>query len=221
MTALSYDADVIVAGAGPSGLMVSCEVALGGVNVITLEKRNGPTWARAGTLTPRVLEIFASRGIIDKVLARAFEIHTEPRGFTGIWAGMSELHYDKLDSDYPYIVFLSQIETERLLAERLQMLGGQLRLQHEVIGVDQDADGVTVHVRDAAGADQSLRARYLVGADGNRSAVRTAVGIPFVGTPASRTAINVDARIANPYPNNTKVFYNDAGWSPHRLNRSE
>ena len=213
MTDRTFDADIIVAGAGPSGLMVSCEARLGGASVLTLEKRNGPTWARAGTLTPRVMEIFASRGMADKVLARAFELHADPRSFRGIWAGLPTLHYDRLDTEYPYILMFAQIETERLLAEQFTSLGGEIRLQTEVIGYEQDDDGIDVHVRTAAGSLQTLRGRYLVGADGNKSAVRAAAGIRFIGEPSTRTAVNVDALIDNPYDKMLTVFNSEAGWA--------
>jgi 2-polyprenyl-6-methoxyphenol hydroxylase-like FAD-dependent oxidoreductase len=212
MSDTAFDADIIVAGAGPSGLMVSLEARLGGARVVTLEKRNGPTWSRAGTLAPRVMEIFASRGIADKFLARAFELHAEPRSRTGIWAGLPTLHYGRLATEYPYILIFAQIETERLLAQELLALGGDLRLQSEVIGHEQDADGVNVQVRGADGEVKLLRSRYLVGADGNKSAVRTAAGIPFIGDAATRIAVNVDAYIENPYPQVLTVFNNAAGW---------
>ena len=61
MSTSDFDADIIIVGAGPSGLMVGCEAALGGAKVIVLEKRDGPTWSRAGTLAPRVMEIFDGR----------------------------------------------------------------------------------------------------------------------------------------------------------------
>jgi 2-polyprenyl-6-methoxyphenol hydroxylase-like FAD-dependent oxidoreductase len=212
MTGPRFDADIIVAGAGPSGLMVSFEAQLGGARVLTLEKRGGPTWARAGTLTPRVMEIFACRGLADKVLARAFQLHADPRSFNGVWAGLMGLQYDRLETDYPYILLFAQIETERLLAAEFTALGGEIRLQTEVVGHQQDEDGISVRIRIADGSTQTLRGRYLVGADGNKSTVRAAAGIRFVGTPAARTAVNVDAFIDNPYRKNLTQFNNQAGW---------
>jgi 2-polyprenyl-6-methoxyphenol hydroxylase-like FAD-dependent oxidoreductase len=208
-----FDADIIVAGAGPSGLVVSCEAVLGGARVLTLEKRQGPTWSRAGNLTSRVLELFAARGLAEKILARAFELHKEPRGFHGIWAGLPGLHYQALETDYPFVLFISQIEIERLLAEHLRALGGDLRLQHEVIGFEQDEHGVDVRVRIEGDAIRTFRARYLIGADGNKSAVRTAAGIAFNGRAAERYAVNVDAKISNPYPTVSTVFHSAAGWA--------
>lgn len=211
--ASDYDADIIVAGAGPSGLVVSCEAVLAGARVLTLDKRNGPTWARAGNLMPRPLELFASRGLIDRVMKRAWELHRDPRTTHGIWAGLPGLDYSQLETEYPYVLFLAQIETEKILADHLQSIGGDLRLGHEVLGFEETSDGVRVQVCGADGVTRILSARYLVGADGNRSVVREAAGIDWMGHPAGRYAFNVDARIPNPYPQNLTVFHSQNGWA--------
>jgi 2-polyprenyl-6-methoxyphenol hydroxylase-like FAD-dependent oxidoreductase len=208
-----FDADVIVAGAGPSGLMTACEVALGGGRVIVLEKRGGPTWARSGTLMPRVMEILGSRGLVDRVLTRAREIHANPFARRGIWAGLQPLNYEVLDTEYPYVLMFAQIETERLLAERLRELGGDLRLRSEVLGFAPDNTGVEVRYHDPDGGERRLGARYLVGADGNKSMVRQAAGIAFIGTPARRIAVNVDAYAANPFEDVLTVRDSEAGWA--------
>ena len=197
---MNIDADVIVAGAGPSGLMVAGEVALGGGRVIVLEKRGEPTWARSGTLMPRVMELFASRGLAETVLARAHELHANPFARRGIWAGLRPLDYAALDTEFPYVLMFAQIETERILTEHLAALGGDLRLRSEVLGLDQHADYVEVRYRDPDGTERRLRARWLVGADGSRSVVRQAAGIAFEGTPARRIAVNLSMRFReNPF----------------------
>lgn len=207
-----FDADVVIAGAGPSGLVVGCEAALGGAKVLILEKRNGPTWSRAGSIAPRVLELLASRGIADKMLARARELHADPHSRKGIWAGLRPIHYEHLDSDYRFVLMFAQIETEKLLADHFCSLGGELRLQSEVIGVAQDEDSVTVTYADENG-ERTVRARYLIGADGNRSPVREAAGIGRTGTPAKRIAVNVDALIDNPNADVLTVSNNEHGWA--------
>ena len=207
-----FDADVVIAGAGPSGLIVGCEAALGGARVLILEKRNGPTWSRAGSIAPRVMEIFASRGIADALMKRAGELHSDPHSREGIWAGLRPIHYRRLDSDYKSVLMFAQLETEKLLAAHFNSLGGEIRLNSEVTDIAQDADGVTVRYRDAE-SEQEVRGRYLVGADGNRSTVREAAGIARHGTPAGRIAVNVDARIANPYPDVLTVSNDENGWA--------
>jgi 2-polyprenyl-6-methoxyphenol hydroxylase-like FAD-dependent oxidoreductase len=207
-----FDADIVIAGAGPSGLIVGCEAALGGAKVLILEKRDGPTWSRAGSIAPRVMEIFASRGIVDKFMKRALELHKEPYTREGIWAGLRPIHYKRIDSDYKWVLMFAQIETEKLLAEHFRELGGEIRLKSEVTDVAQDGDGVTVTYRDASG-EKTARSRYLVGADGNRSAVREALGIKREGTPAKRIAVNVDAMISNPNSEVLTVSNNEHGWA--------
>jgi 2-polyprenyl-6-methoxyphenol hydroxylase-like FAD-dependent oxidoreductase len=208
-----FDADVLIAGAGPSGLIVGCEAALGGAKVVILEKREGPTWARAGSIAPRVMEIFESRGIADRILARAHELHENPHVRQGIWAGLRPIHYAALDSDYQSILMLTQIEIERLLAEHFIQLGGELLRKSEVTGLTQLDDSVEVAYRDPTGTARTLRGRYLVGADGNRSVVREAAGIGRQGTPARRIAINVDAFAPNPTGEVLMVANSEHGWS--------
>jgi 2-polyprenyl-6-methoxyphenol hydroxylase-like FAD-dependent oxidoreductase len=208
-----FDADIIIVGAGPSGLMVGCEAALGGAKVIILEKRDGPTWSRAGTLAPRVMEIYASRGIADRVLARARELHNNPFSYRNIWAGLQPIHYAALDSDYPYVLLFAQLETEKLLADHFRSLGGDLRLRSECIDLAQNEEGVEVRYLDATANERRIRARYLVGADGNKSVVRTKAGIAFLGEPARRIAVNVDAYADNPNPQPLTVSNSRAGWA--------
>lgn len=207
-----FDADVIVVGAGPSGLICAYEATLAGASVINLEKRNGPTWSRAGTIYPRVLELLRSRGLADRLLDRAREIQGKPESHSGVWAGMEPIKYGALDTPYPYVILMPQLETETVLAEALREIGGDIRLNHEVLGLEQDDDGVTVTVRTGEGAEQRLRARWVVGADGKQSVVRPAVGIAFDGHGMRRSAVNVDAKIDLPFGQPTNAFFNRAGW---------
>lgn len=208
----NFDADIVVVGGGPSGLIVGGEAALGGAKVIILEKRDGPTWSRAGNIAPRVMEILASRGLADKLMARAHELHANPHSREGIWAGLRPLHYRELDTDYRSVLMFAQLETEKLLAEHFISLGGDMRLRSEVAGVSQDDLGVTVTYRDSEG-EKTLRCRYLVGADGSRSAVREAAGIARTGSQARRIAVNVDAYVDNPHSDVLTVSNNERGWA--------
>ncbi|MBW8638464.1 FAD-dependent monooxygenase [Hoeflea sp. WL0058] len=212
MNRQQYDADIVVVGAGPSGLVCAYEAVLAGARVVNLEKRSGPTWSRAGTLYPRVLEIFRSRGVAQRLLDRAFEIQGDPISRFGVWGGMQPLNYTALDTPYPYVVMMPQIETEKVLGECLAEIGGDVRLQHEVTGLTQDADGVTVDFIDGDGVSGSLRARYVVGADGRQSSVRNILGVAFPGHEAQRIAVNVDANIELPFDHPTNSFFNDIGW---------
>jgi 3-(3-hydroxy-phenyl)propionate hydroxylase len=169
---------VIVAGGGPTGLMLAGELALAGVDVAVVERRLNQELAgsRAGGLHARTIEIFDQRGISDRFLSQ---------GKIGQVAGFSLINLDI--SDFPtrhnYGLALWQNHIERILADWVGELPVKLYRGREVTGFMQDDAGVHVEVEFAAGP--SLRAKYLVGCDGGRSIVRKTAGIDFPGWDAS------------------------------------
>ncbi|GAA4227709.1 FAD-dependent monooxygenase [Actinomadura meridiana] len=183
--------DVVIAGAGPTGLMLACELRLAGVDVLILERlaeRTGES--RAGGLHARSVELFDQRGIVDRFLAE---------GRKGPFAHFSFLPLDisDLPTRYPHALAIHQSQVERLLEERALELGVRLRWSAEVTGLSQDETGVEVEFTGDAGTER-LRTRYLVGCDGGRSAVRKLAGIDFPGTPATVTALMGDVTLADP-----------------------
>lgn len=166
--------DVIVAGAGPTGLMLACELRLHGLNPVVLEKETEPTKVvRALGLHARSIEVMDQRGLLERFL----ELGTKyPVGgfFAGITAPQPEL-----DSAHAYVLGIPQTVTDRLLAEHAAEMGLDIRRGREVVGATQDAEGVTVDLADGS----RLRAQYLVGCDGGRSTVRKLAGIDFPGEP--------------------------------------
>ncbi|WP_329263118.1 FAD-dependent monooxygenase [Streptomyces sp. NBC_01478] len=183
------DADVVIAGAGPTGLMLACELRLAGVDVMVVERlaeRTGES--RAGGIHSRTLEVLDQRGVLDRFLAVG-EL-TPVAHFSGLW-----LDLDGFESRYPHPLMLPQSAIERLLEEWAAELGVRVRWSSEVSGIRQDEAVVEVELRTAEAAPATLRAHYLVGCDGGRSTVRKLSGIDFPGTPATMTALLGDVEL--------------------------
>ncbi|MHA4773887.1 rifampin monooxygenase [Streptomyces sp. MSC1_001] len=169
--------DVIVVGGGPTGLMLAAELRLHDVNVVVLEKRDEPsTESRGQGLHARSVEMMDQRGMLDRFLAVSEKFQVG-----GLFGGIMKPWPESLDTAHPYGLATPQPVTERLLDERARELGTEIRRGREVVGLSQDEDGVTVELADGTG----LRARYVVGCDGGRSAVRKLIGVGFPGEPAT------------------------------------
>ncbi|MFI5914737.1 rifampin monooxygenase [Dactylosporangium sp. NPDC051541] len=168
--------DVIVAGAGPTGLMLAGELRLHGVDVVVLDREAEPTpVVRALGLHARSIEIMDQRGLLDRFLELG-----RKHPLRGFFAAIEKPPPADLDSAHAYVLGIPQPLTVRILTEWAVGLGAGLRRSAEVVAVAQDDDGVTVEL---AGGER-LRARYLVGCDGGRSTVRKLLGIGFPGEPS-------------------------------------
>jgi 3-(3-hydroxy-phenyl)propionate hydroxylase len=178
---------VVIAGGGPTGLMLAAELALAGVDVAIIERRASQnlTGARAGSLHARTVEILDQRGIADRFLSQG-QLHR--MGVT--------FHHTFVDiSDFPtrhsYSLGLWQQQTERLLAGWVDELGVRIYRGREVTGFVQDDSGVDVALSDGT----SLRAEYLVGCDGGRSVVRKTAGIEFAGWDATKSWLIAEVKV--------------------------
>ncbi|MET8142359.1 FAD-dependent monooxygenase [Sphaerisporangium sp. NPDC005288] len=185
----AVSADVVIAGAGPNGLMLACELSLAGVRPLVLERLTERAQeGKANGLVGQVVRMLDRRGLYERLGGSP-----PPKPQPGFVFGAMPLHLHLLaERDNPlYILQVPQREAERVLEERATELGVEIRRGHELTGVSQDDDGVTVEISGPDGAYR-LTARYLVGADGGRSAVRKLSGIGFPGVTkddtTSRTA---------------------------------
>jgi len=178
---------VVVAGGGPTGLMLAGELALAGVDVVIVERRATQELdgSRAGGLHARTLEVLDQRGIVDRFVTAGQTMQIQ--AFAGIMLDIADF-----PTRHNYGLALWQSHIERLLADWvLGDLEVPIVRHRDVIGFVQDDDGVDVELSDGG----SLRTRYLVGCDGGRSAVRKAAGIEFVGWDATTSWMIAEAQM--------------------------
>jgi 2-polyprenyl-6-methoxyphenol hydroxylase-like FAD-dependent oxidoreductase len=178
---------VLVAGGGPTGLMLAAELALAGVDVAIVERRETRDVAgsRAGGLHARTIEVFDMRGIVDRFLSEGQV--AQVAAFAGTTLDISDF-----PTRHPYGLGLWQKHIERILAGWVDELGVPVYRGREVTGFAQHDGGVDVEQSDGG----SLRAGYLVGCDGGRSLVRKAAGIEFAGWDATTGSLIAEAELA-------------------------
>jgi 2-polyprenyl-6-methoxyphenol hydroxylase-like FAD-dependent oxidoreductase len=171
------DAEVVIAGAGPNGLMLASELRLAGVRPIVLEKLpERSTVPRANGLVGQVVRMLDRRGLYERLSGTP----GPPRPAPGFVFGAMPLPLDRLEENPVYLLQVPQVRIEEVLQERALELGAEIRRGHELTGFVQDEDGVTVSLSGPDGEYQ-LRAGYLVGADGGHSPTRKLAGIDFPG----------------------------------------
>ncbi|MGW1073541.1 FAD-dependent monooxygenase [Streptomyces sp. NPDC002537] len=194
------DTDVLIAGAGPTGLVLAIDLARRGIRHRIVERsERGFPGSRGAGIQPRTLEVLDDLGAIDALLAEA-----GPCPPVQTWAGTERMStWDLVERGepgpavpYPELVMLPQWRTVELLYARLHELGGRVEFSTGLTAFTQDADGVTAEVRHADGRTETVRAGYLVAADGGRSTVRKALGIPFEGKQVdARPVLLADLRL--------------------------
>jgi 2-polyprenyl-6-methoxyphenol hydroxylase-like FAD-dependent oxidoreductase len=178
---------VVIAGGGPTGLMLAGELALAGVDVAIVERRPSQDLpgARAGGLQSRTIEVLDQRGIADRFLSEGQV--AQVAGFAG-----TRLDISDFPTRHPYGLGLWQKHIERILAGWVGELAVQIYRGPEVTGFAQDDTGVDVELADG----QSLRAQYLVGCDGGRSVVRKKAGIEFPGWDPTTSSLIAEVEVA-------------------------
>ena len=191
---------VIVVGAGPTGLMLACELALGGAKPIVLERRAAdPNITRAFAVHARTLELLDARGLADQLLPRGIPVR-ELSPAPGAVIDLTEL-----PTRYGMLLIAPQSGTEKVLEKRAEELGVQIVRGVEVVGLTQDASGVDVTLGDGT----VERADYVVGCDGAHSVVRGLVGVDFVGKQYETHILLADVKLERP-PVDTLYGHNNA-----------
>ncbi|KOG90845.1 FAD-dependent monooxygenase [Streptomyces varsoviensis] len=181
-------AEVVVVGAGPTGLLLAGDLAAAGVRVVLLERRSGESnLSRAIAVHARTLEALDMRGIAEDLLGTGEFLPT-------LRLVGTPLELFRLPTRFAGVLMTPQYETERVLEERAVRFGADIRYGAEVMALRQHGDGVDLDVRTDTGTD-TLRAGYAVGTDGMRSAVRQSIGLPFPGRSVLRSVMLADVRL--------------------------
>ena len=199
---------VVIAGGGPTGMMLAAELALANVDVAVVERRPDHVLvgSRAGGFHSRTIEVLDQRGVADRFLA-------EGQVAQAVMIGTTVLDMSDFPTRHPYSLGIWQNQIERIMAAWVAELPVRIYYAREVTGFAPDGAGVDIELSDG----ESLRAEYLVGCDGGRSVIRRAAGIEFPGWDPTRSNLIAEVEVAEEPPRGIR---NDAR-GVHALHRLE
>ena len=201
--------DVLIVGAGPTGLMLGNQLARRGVRALVIDRNPGPSiHSKALGVQARTLEIYSHLGIAE----RALELGTRATG-ANLWVEgrraaripLGDIGRDL--SPYPFLLILGQDDNERLLGEALHHGGTDVQWNTELVELSQNSERVSATLKRADGSRQEIEADWVAGCDGAHSAVRTLSRIDFVGAPYEEVFFVADTRVTGPMvPNELNVY---------------
>ena len=203
------DTDVLVVGAGPTGLMLANQLARRGTRALVVDRNAGPVReTRALGVQARTLEIYRHLGFVDRAIALgncAKGANMWSRGKRRAWVPFSDIGTGR--TAYPYVLILGQDDNEKLLGESLRERGGGVEWNTELVGLRPQPDRVIATLREAKGTMRDVAARWVAGCDGARSAVRNFCGIEFQGAPYEHVFYVADTKMSGPMtPNELHVY---------------
>jgi 2-polyprenyl-6-methoxyphenol hydroxylase-like FAD-dependent oxidoreductase len=203
------DTEVIIVGAGPTGLMAAALLTRCGVSVKILDKTEQQAHeSRAFGVHAKSLELFLNMGLADEFLDRGL-IAAGAQAFVN-GRQVAELNFDDIgrtDTPYPFLLMVPQWDIEDILVNDLKQHGIQVEHNMEVTGLEQSNDSVTITAKGKDGTLRSIRGSYLIGADGAHSIVRKTLGLSFEGAPYPQGFLLADCKIHWPYDyDHMKIF---------------
>ncbi len=203
----AFDTDVLIVGAGPTGLTLGAALAQRGVRTRVIDRQSaGDNTSRAAVVHARTLEVLEPLGVTPALVARGvqaqrFTIRDRDRVLVPIG-------FSQLPTRYPYTLMVSQAVTEQVLLERFMQLGGQVQRPCTLVGLAQDDAGAVATLDDGS----RLRARYVVGCDGMHSAVREQTGIRFEGGSYGESFVLADVHLSGSVPaDEVRLYFSPGG----------
>ncbi|MFE7802647.1 FAD-dependent oxidoreductase [Nocardia sp. NPDC057440] len=197
---------VVIVGAGPAGLTAAITLADAGVDFVLLDRlAEGANTSRAAVVHARTLEVLRELDIAEELIARGIVVPT----FTVHDGGrtLATVGFDGLPTQYPYTLMVPQDTTEKVLLDRLRKAGGEPRRPYQVTRIADENNGVTVDYVDGTGAPGTIRADYVIGADGMHSVVREQVGIGFTGDTYPASFVLADVKMDWPIARNEVALH--------------
>jgi 2-polyprenyl-6-methoxyphenol hydroxylase-like FAD-dependent oxidoreductase len=189
--------DVVIIGAGPTGLSLACQFVRYGVDFIIVEKNEGVTpYSKAIGVHARTLEIYEQIGLAEKAIEEG-AIAGKVRMLAGgeVRGEMDLSNIGEGLSPYPFVLMLEQSKNERLLSEYLRSHRKEVLWETELETFSQNGSGVAAQVKTAGGTSKTIEAKYLVGCDGAKSQTRHALGLEFSGSTFERMFYVADAQV--------------------------
>ncbi len=198
--------DVLIVGAGPTGLTLACALAQAGISAVVIDRQaTGSNTSRAAAVHARTLEVLepldVTRRMVDAGhVVPTFAIRDRDRV-------VARIRFERLPTLYPFVLMVPQSTTEAILSARLQELGGVIIRECAVTAVDQCADAVQVTVTHGDLVRHVIRAQFVVGADGMHSTVRKQSGIAFEGSAYEQSFVLADVRMSWALPRDEVMGY--------------
>jgi 2-polyprenyl-6-methoxyphenol hydroxylase-like FAD-dependent oxidoreductase len=197
---MNSETEVLIVGSGPTGLMLALCLARQGIGCRLIDKSaTRSDKSRALVLQARSLELLQRLGVADELVALGRRT-VQARGYVN---GRRAFDFDLVDigaddTPYPFVLFVSQAETEAVLEKHVRLLGVADERGVELLSFAQDASGVDARVRHADSHEEAIRSRYIVGCDGAHSVVRKGAGLTFEGAPYEQSFLLADVKIDGP-----------------------
>lgn len=207
---VSTDTDVLIVGAGPTGLMLANQLARRGVRVQIIDRHSGPAQqSRAMAVQARTLEIYSRLGIADPALALGKTGSGANLWSEGRWTAripLGDIGHDQ--SPFPYVLILGQDDNERIMGKHLLDQGVAVQWNTELVEFGQQTDSITATIKTVDGTTRQITAGYMAGCDGARSTVREQSGITFPGAPYEHVFFVADTVATGPMrPDELNIYF--------------